>query len=121
MSKNEKDLVKEFLARKGQEASGHCCDDAHCWHVKRGAIWMVVKDGHVIQECCHCPATRSIHAEHALEKYRSEGFKLEVQGSKTFPLPPHPNPRWKVWAGGPLPEGWTSDFERGREAQKFRC
>lgn len=40
---------------------------SHCWHVHRGAIWMVLKDGHIVQECCRCEATRTIHAEHAKE------------------------------------------------------
>ena len=36
----------------------------HCWHDYRGAIWMVIPDGHIVQKCCKCPKTRVIHAEH---------------------------------------------------------
>lgn len=41
--------------------SGHQC----CFHDYRGAIWMVIPDGHVLQKCCKCEATRLIHVDHA--------------------------------------------------------
>ena len=41
----------------------------HCWHAKRGPIWMVLKDGHIVQQCCHCTTTRTVHADHAREKH----------------------------------------------------
>lgn len=41
-------------------------DDSHehCWHIFGGPIWMVVPDGHVVEECCHCHQHRTIHIEH---------------------------------------------------------
>ncbi len=36
----------------------------HCWHSYRGAIWMVVPDGHVVQKCCKCTAMRTTHVDH---------------------------------------------------------
>lgn len=111
----KRDILEEMLTRnaesmKGSEEDGHCCGSDHCWHAKRGAIWMVVKDGHVIQECCRCPATRSVHADHAHDTCLGrDGYKL---GRKSDPF--------KLYAGGPLGQDWTSDFERGRQATKFR-
>lgn len=86
---------EDILARMmAQKAAGHCCagGGSHCWHLKRGAIWMVVKDGHVIQECCKCPQTRSIHGDHAFEDRRGHGddFKLYADDSTD----PRPTPRW---------------------------
>lgn len=40
----------------------------HCWHAYQGPIWMVIPDGHVVQKCCQCPATRTIHQDHAREE-----------------------------------------------------
>ena len=37
----------------------------HCWHDFRGPLWIVLPDGHVVQKCCHCEQTRTIHVEHA--------------------------------------------------------
>lgn len=37
----------------------------HCWHAYRGAIFMVIPDGHMVQKCCKCPATRTVHVEHS--------------------------------------------------------
>ncbi len=39
----------------------------HCFHALRGPIFMVVPDGHIVQKCCKCEATRVIHADHAHE------------------------------------------------------
>lgn len=39
------------------------CD--HCWHAKRGPIMMVIPDGHIVQECCKCHRTQTVHADHA--------------------------------------------------------
>lgn len=41
-----------------------CETEGHCWHPKKGAIAMVVPDGHVVQQCCDCPAIRTIHEAH---------------------------------------------------------
>ena len=108
MSTHDKKLFEQRLAA-GKE-DGHCCSSAHCWHRKTGAIWTVVKDGHVLQECCRCPATRTIHLDHAMERRQSEDdYKFDSSGN-----------RWKLWAGSGIP-GWTSEFERGRRETKFRC
>ena len=37
----------------------------HHYHNYRGPFWMVIPDGHVLQKCCKCPATRAIHGDHA--------------------------------------------------------
>jgi hypothetical protein len=95
--------MKKFQGEDGKD-EGHCCASGHCWHRKTGAIWMVVKDGHVIQECCRCDATRSVHADHAIDTCREKNNES----------------KFKLYAGGP-PQGWTSDFDRGIEASKFRC
>lgn len=39
----------------------------HCWHAHRGPLWMVLKDGQVVQVCCKCDKHRTIHADHTLE------------------------------------------------------
>jgi len=46
------------------------CSDAnheHCYHIFSGVIHMVVPNGHILQECCHCGSTRTVHAAHAHE------------------------------------------------------
>jgi hypothetical protein len=101
----KKDILQEMIDRVQKAEDAHCCSSAHCWHRKNGAIWMVVKDGHVVQECCRCPATRTIHLDHAMERRQSEDdYKLDSTGN-----------RWKLWAGNGIP-GWTSDFDRGEGA-----
>ena len=42
-------------------------EHVHCWHAKRGPIWMVIQDGHVVQACCTCHAVRTVHVEHLQE------------------------------------------------------
>lgn len=37
----------------------------HCWHIRNGSISTVMPEGHVLQVCCECPTTRTIHADHA--------------------------------------------------------
>lgn len=39
--------------------------EQHCYHTKRGPIMMVIADGHIVEECCRCHQTRTIHADHA--------------------------------------------------------
>lgn len=43
----------------------------HCYHAYGGPIWMVVPDGHVLEKCCKCEATRLIHIDHAAERNRA--------------------------------------------------
>jgi hypothetical protein len=40
---------------------------AHCFHRFYGIIHMVVPDGHVLEKCCGCDATRTVHIEHHFE------------------------------------------------------
>lgn len=37
----------------------------HCWHIFTGPLLMVIRDGHVVQKCCKCPAMRQVHREHS--------------------------------------------------------
>jgi len=62
----------------------------HCWHAHRGPIWMVVPNGHILQDCCKCHATRLIHVDHAYGYYRHLR-DLEGRPNQT----PNPN-RWLV-------------------------
>lgn len=50
-------------------------DHVHCWHALRGPIWMVIPDGHTVQKCCECSATRTIHVDHALGRDAWSGDK----------------------------------------------
>jgi hypothetical protein len=45
----------------------HDKNHAHCYHLHRGPIWMVIPDGHVVMKCCGCPHTVTVHADHAAE------------------------------------------------------
>lgn len=36
----------------------------HCWHVHRGPLLLVVRDGHVPMSCCKCGAIQTMHADH---------------------------------------------------------
>lgn len=37
----------------------------HCYHAYRGPMMMVIPDGHIVQKCCKCSSTRTVHADHA--------------------------------------------------------
>lgn len=39
-----------------------------CFHAYRGPCHMVLKDGHVLQQCCTCQRMRQVHADHAEDK-----------------------------------------------------
>lgn len=41
----------------------------HCWHLFEGPLWVVLRSGHIVQECCKCGQTRIIHRDHALHEY----------------------------------------------------
>lgn len=46
-----------------------CCPaTAHCWHDYLGALQMVIPDGHVVQKCCKCSATRTVHVDHTEDR-----------------------------------------------------
>ena len=51
--------VQKFLDML--ECDGHY---AHCYHVFRGSIAIVLRDGFIAEKCCKCGAKRTIHAEH---------------------------------------------------------
>lgn len=48
-------------ARPAGNSWGEC---THCWHRFMGWYHMVLPDGHVLQKCCKCPKTRSVHFAH---------------------------------------------------------
>ena len=64
---SKKWAVKEQfrVVRTGNEIKAVPCHTEHHWHVTEGALMIVLKDGHVHQTCCRCPATRTIHRDHA--------------------------------------------------------
>lgn len=43
-----------------------------CWHAYEGPSMVVLEDGHILQKCCKCPATRTIHKDHAHESSRRQ-------------------------------------------------
>lgn len=57
--------------KQKQFESGNETNHSHCWHIHRGPIWMVIPDGHVLQNCCQCGASRMIHIDHATEHCRA--------------------------------------------------
>lgn len=44
----------------------------HCWHAHRGPIWMVIPNGHTVQQCCKCQATRTVHVDHVLDQRKGK-------------------------------------------------
>lgn len=44
--------------------SPQCLQASHCWHTMRGPLWIVLKDGFIVQQCCRCEATRQVHRDH---------------------------------------------------------
>jgi hypothetical protein len=40
-------------------------DCNHCWHAHEGPYMMVLRDGHILQKCCKCQGTRTVHRAHA--------------------------------------------------------
>jgi hypothetical protein len=59
--------VLEEDAVSGQWNNDGC---KHCWHHFSGPIWMVLKDGQIVQKCCKCDATRVVHQDHAHEQVK---------------------------------------------------
>lgn len=47
-----------------REETKHQC----CFHIYRGALWMVIPDGHVVEKCCKCGNMRTVHIEHRLDR-----------------------------------------------------
>jgi len=43
----------------------------HCWHVYSGPIHMVIPNGHIVQQCCKCESTRTVHVDHAYDNQRA--------------------------------------------------
>lgn len=39
-------------------------DHEHCYHASTRPIMMLIPDGHTVQKCCECPATRTVHVDH---------------------------------------------------------
>jgi hypothetical protein len=49
------------------EAAEQCnmhdaCD--HCYHRFTGIIHMVIKPGHILEQCCKCQSIRQVHPDH---------------------------------------------------------
>lgn len=44
----------------------------HCWHHHRGPFMMLLHDGEILQTCCKCHNTRTIHFDHALDESAKE-------------------------------------------------
>jgi hypothetical protein len=55
--------------------SKHECKE-HCYHVYRGSFMRVLPDGHVLQKCCSCCSTRTIHRDHIV--YGNDCVKVEI-------------------------------------------
>lgn len=41
----------------------------HCWHAYSDSYMMVFKPGEILQNCCKCPKTQTIHRNHASKKW----------------------------------------------------
>lgn len=52
--------------QKDSKEHGH----EHCFHAYRGAIHMVIPDGHVLEKCCKCETTRMVHIDHQFDHLR---------------------------------------------------
>lgn len=50
----------------------------HCYHAHRGPIWMVIPNGHVVEECCKCHSTRTVHVEHRTPKERCDSVVKRI-------------------------------------------
>lgn len=73
------------------------CD--HCWHAYQGMIHMVVPNGHVLQKCCHCEATRTVHADHVARPGAERARRLTERGPTKAWIhtskPDDPKPIWR--------------------------
>ncbi len=56
-----------------------------CFHIFSGPIHMVVPDGHVIEKCCGCSCTRSVHREHLHEHGSFQGRQEGVAPWRSSP------------------------------------
>jgi hypothetical protein len=63
----------EELYRQRRIAQG-LPDHEHCFHAFHGALLMVIPDGHVVQKCCKCSATRTIHVDHVHDHRSTDGW-----------------------------------------------
>lgn len=71
----------------------------HCWHAYQGMIHMVVPNGHVLQKCCHCEATRTVHADHVARPCAERARRsAEYEPTGTWMhtrKPGDPKPMWR--------------------------
>ena len=54
----------------------HCI---HCWHPHCGPIWMVIPPGHILEQCCKCGTTRTVHYGHCSHPYPHGPVWMMVQ------------------------------------------
>lgn len=39
-----------------------------CWHQSSEAMMILLRPGQIVQVCCKCSATRTVHADHAWDR-----------------------------------------------------
>lgn len=64
--------------QKLYESSHTACSD-HCYHLHTGPYMRVLPNGHILQKCCHCSDTRTIHRDHAWENFRNSNHCTSVE------------------------------------------
>lgn len=53
-----------------------------CYHRFTGPLLRIVPDGHVVQKCCKCDNTRTVHRDHLHEERRLSRWAYHKQ---TYP------------------------------------
>ena len=76
-SRKAKALVAglDMLCEAMQAVTPH--EHKHCWHDYRGAIWMVIPDGHIVQKCCKCSRTRVNEVTEDLVKAKAKVAEIK--------------------------------------------
>lgn len=63
----------------GTEGGPKQSECVHCWHVHSSPFYMVLKDGHVLQDCCRCGASRQVHRDHAIaDSHKPNGVLYNI-------------------------------------------
>lgn len=50
---------------------------AHCYHMA-SSYMRVLPEDHVLQKCCHCCSTRTIHRDHLWEKSANNCSSIDI-------------------------------------------
>jgi len=72
----DQSIYKQQLQKYNTSHTQTCTD--HCYHIYQGSFMRVLPDGHVLQKCCNCCSTRTVHKDHLGEKFGNHHTSVEI-------------------------------------------